>query len=68
MGVDQFHTDLPSPLLFNDTDTLVQIKDNALSFLLDGNVLAKCQGQDVHFMNKFDLADNYEKLMELAND
>jgi hypothetical protein len=68
MGADQFHADLPSPLLFNDKDTLLQIKGNVLSFLLDNDILVKCQGQDVHFMNKFDLADNYEKLMELTND
>lgn len=68
LGVEKFHTDLPSPLLFNDKDTLLQVKGNTLSFLLDGDTLTKCQGQDVHFMNKYDLANNYEQLMELADD
>lgn len=67
-GVNQFHTKLPSPLFFTDKDKLLQIKDGALTFLMSGEVLVRCQGQDVHFLDKYDLLDNYTELMELAND
>lgn len=67
-GINQFHRELPSPLLFNDRDKLVNIKSNNLTWLLQDDVLVKCNNQDIHYMNKFDLANNYNSLMELADD
>jgi hypothetical protein len=64
---DKFHRSLPSPILFNDRDKLVKISDTGLSWVAgDQNQLIKTSGQDIHMMNKFDLLDNIDKLMELT--
>jgi hypothetical protein len=66
---DQFHKPLPSPILFNDQDKLVKISDQGLSWVVGPlNQLIKTSGQDIHMMNKFDLLDNLDRLMELTND
>jgi hypothetical protein len=64
---DNFHVGLPSPILFNDRDALVKISDTGLSWIVgDQNQLVKTSGQDIHMMNKFDLLDNLDQLMELT--
>jgi len=64
---DHFHIGLPSPVLFNDRDKLVKISDTGLTWVGgDQNQLVKTSGQDIHMMNKFDLLDNIDQLMELA--
>jgi hypothetical protein len=68
MMVD-FHTALPSPVLFNDRDQLIKVSDQGLSWIVGmENFLIKTTDQDVHMMNKFDLLDNLDKLTELSND
>ena len=67
-GVEKFHIDLPSPILFTDKDKLVKISKQGLTALLDDNMLVKSQGQDVHLMNKFDILEHYDQLTELVND
>jgi hypothetical protein len=58
---------LPAPVLFSDKDQLIQISSNGLTFWRsENNAFIKTQGQDVHLMNKLDLLDNYDSLMELA--
>jgi len=45
----------------------VKISDTGLSWVAgDQNQLIKTSGQDIHMMNKFDLLDNIDKLMELT--
>jgi hypothetical protein len=66
---DNFHTALPSPILFNDQDQLIKISQNGLSWITGHqNQLVKTHGQDIHMMNKFDLMDNLDRLMELTDD
>ena len=67
-GLNKFHIDLPSPIFFTDKDKLVKISKNGLTFVSEDNMLYKSQGQDIHLMNKFDILENYEQLMELLND
>lgn len=65
---------LPSPIFIRDVDLLVKIDKTQLLFLLkdynkqDNYLLLKTQGQDIHFMNKRNLLDNLDSLLELAND
>lgn len=66
MGTDKFHTALPSPVLFNDKDSIVKISTEGITVLTDNNRLVKTQGQDIHLMNKFDLLTNIGQLTELA--
>lgn len=65
-GIDKFYTALPSPLIFTDKDEILQIKDHTVSILVNGDTLVKATGQDIHYMNKFDLLDKLPQLTELA--
>jgi len=65
-GLDKFYTALPSPIIFTDKDEILQVKDQTLTVLMCGETLVKTQGQDIHYMNKFDLLDKLPKLMELV--
>lgn len=71
-GLEKWHGDLPVPLLFKDTDSIVDVKLNGqLTFLIDDLTtyyVARSIGQDVHVMNKNSLLDNLGQLMELADD
>lgn len=59
---------LPRPLLFTSKDKLVKASNTGLTFLLSFNEdrVVKTHAQDVHMMNKQDLVDNINQLMELA--
>ena len=60
---------LPSPLFFKDVDTIIDICDgNILINMTDGskNVLLPVKGSDLHFLNKKNILENYDKLMEMA--
>ena len=68
-GLDKFYTELPAPILFTDKDKLVKISEcGSLTFLMSFNEgrLAKTHGQDIHMMNKYDILDNIDELMELS--
>jgi hypothetical protein len=73
-GIDKWYGELSSPILIRDSDSLCQIKNNQLTFLIkdynkqDNWILLSTQDQDIHFMNKLNLLENLDKLMELAND
>jgi hypothetical protein len=68
-GLDKFYTELPAPIWATDQDKLVKVgNDGNLVFLiphLEGRVI-RSKGQDIHFMNKYDMLDNIEQLSELA--
>jgi hypothetical protein len=69
---DMWHGELPVPLFYRDTDEILKVdNDGSLVFLLkrlsgDDYALTKCQGQDVHIMNKRSLLANLDKLLELS--
>lgn len=71
-GLEQWHGKLPIPLLFKDTDLIVDVKPTGqITFLIDN--LASCYvarsiDQDIHIMNKNSLLDNLDQILELAND
>lgn len=70
-GIDKWHGELPIPLYFIDSDEIVNVtKEGQINFLIrtrnGDHVLTKCQGQDVHIMNKRSLLANVDKFMELA--
>ena len=71
-GLERWHGELPIPLLFKDTDKIINIRSNGqLTILLehlDAHYVSKTIDQDVHFMNKYSLLDKLDQLMELAND
>lgn len=74
-GLDGWHGELPVPLLFKDSDEIINIKeDGQVTFLckdftkLDNYLLAKTKSQDVHIMNKKTILDNLDQLLELANE
>jgi hypothetical protein len=62
-GADQYYIALPSPILFNDQDSLVgkkavekTIAKKDLTWIVgEQNILVKTQNQDIHMMNKLDL-------------
>jgi hypothetical protein len=73
-GTDPWHGDLPVPLLFRESDLIFKIKDSGqVIFLMpdraipDNYLLARSHQQDVHVMNKPNLLDNLDRLMELAS-
>lgn len=59
---------LPQPLLFTGKDKLVKASSTGLTFLMSFNEdrLVRTQDQDIHMMNKQDLVDNIDALLELA--
>jgi hypothetical protein len=67
-GLDDWHGLLPSPILYKDTDHLIKIDKDHFVFLLEGHrkYLMKSQGQDIHMMNKRDILNNLDSLLELA--
>ena len=67
-GLDAWHGLLPSPIMYKDTDQLIKVDKQHLVVLLEGQTkyLMKSSGQDVHMMNKRDILDNLDNLMELA--
>jgi hypothetical protein len=71
-GLEKWHGDLPIPLIFKDTDEIINIRSSGqLTFLLehpDSYYVARSIDHDVHFMNKYSLLDNLDQLLELAND
>jgi hypothetical protein len=71
-GLEKWHGELPIPLLFKDTDKIINVAQNGqLTFLLehpDTYYVARSLDQDIHVMNKYSLLDNLDQLMELAND
>lgn len=71
-GCDPVHGTLPIPVFYIDKDRIVDIQSNdQITFLVDNSsnpIVSKCQGQDVHIMNKRDLLDHLDRLMELANE
>jgi hypothetical protein len=73
-GLSQYHGELAVPLLFKDSDELIEVKENGqLTFLMQepqnqkNYILTKAKDQDVHIMNKYSLLDNLPKLLELAD-
>jgi len=71
-GCEPVHGTLPVPVFYIDKDRIVGIQSNdQITFLVDNNskpIVSKCQGQDVHIMNKRDLLAHLDKLMELTNE
>lgn len=73
-GSDPWWSPLPSPIFIRDVNVLHQIKDRALTFLIkdynkqDNWVLLTTENQDLHFMNKVNLLEHIDALMELTND
>lgn len=65
---------LPSPIFIRDVDSLIKVDQDRLLFMLkdynkqDNYLLLRTQRQDIHLMNKRNLLDNFDALMELAND
>lgn len=60
---------LPPPLFFKDSDSIVDISEgNILINIADGvkNILLPVKDFDIHFLNKKNILENYDKLMELA--
>ena len=72
-GINPWHGELPVPLLIKDTDTIVDIRPTGEIVFLsrdvvtDSYALAHCCNQDVHVMNKQNILDNVDQLLELAN-
>jgi hypothetical protein len=70
---EKWHGELPVPLLFKESDYIVDIKDNGqINFIssqvtTDQDFLIKTKDQNLHLMNKRDILKNLERLMELAN-
>jgi hypothetical protein len=65
-GAYQYYTALPSPLLFNDTDSLVSITETSLTWVMsDENILARTTNQDIHMMNKIELIEKKDTLANL---
>lgn len=65
--VDEYN--LPNVYSTPDKDTLYDINNNKLKFLLshmDRNIAASVGNKDVHIMNKYSIMRNYDKFMELA--
>jgi hypothetical protein len=74
-GAGQWHGELPVPLIFADSDVIIDVKDNGqLTFLLGDKdrpndyLLAKSHNQDVHILNKRNILANLDKLRKLANE
>lgn len=67
-GLEQWHGELPSPIMYKDTDLLIKNDNGKFVFLIDGatKYLTKCHGQDIHMMNKRDILKNLDTLLELA--
>jgi hypothetical protein len=69
-GLDKFYVNLPEPVWFTDKDQLVKISGDTLTWAMNSNntQFVRTQGQDIHMMNKHDLLNNIDQLMELAHD
>lgn len=70
-GIDKFHGELPVPLFYIDTDSIIDVgTDGDIKFLVKTrqgtDVVSHCKDQDVHIMNKRSLLANLDKLMRLA--
>ena len=72
-GADQYYIALPSPILFNDQDSLVSkkavektIAKKDLTWIVgEQNILVKTQNQDIHMMNKLDLLKKIDTFLNL---
>ena len=67
-GISQFHTNLPSPVMFGDKDTIVKISKQGVTVLTEKNELVKTAGQDIHVLNKYTILDYCDQLRELLHD
>jgi len=69
-GTDTWHGKLPMPLHFIDSDEIIKVTDQGqINFLVPtkkGPIMTRCQGQDVHIMNKRSILKNLDKLLELT--
>jgi hypothetical protein len=62
---------LPVPVLVKETDKLHTVKDQSLSFLIkdfseNRDTIIRYQGQDIHYMNKWDLVSRARDFLTLA--
>jgi len=60
---------LPSPLFFTDVDNIIDVVDDQLLILATNgskNIILPLNGIDIHFLNKKNILENYDKLMELV--
>jgi hypothetical protein len=65
-GAEKYYTALPSPILFNDRDSLLKITDTGLTWAVsDQNILVKTTNQDIHMMNKIELLEKIDALVNL---
>lgn len=69
---DCWQGELPTPLLFRDSDEIITVHNTGqINMLLQTPglqyLVAKCQGQDVHMMNKRNIISNLESLLKLAD-
>lgn len=68
-GFKELDIFLPSPLFFTDVDNIVEVFDNQiLVSATNGSktVILPLSDIDIHFLNKKNILENYDKLMELA--
>lgn len=70
---DQWQGILPPPVLIKDTDQIVSINKDRMVFLVkqisaNTDWLINTVNQDIHLMNKRALLDNFNTLIEFAND
>jgi len=62
-GAEKYYIALPSPVLFNDRDSLVKITNTGLTWVAgDQNILVKTKDQDIHMMNKIELLEKIQVL------
>jgi hypothetical protein len=65
-GAEKYYVALPSPILFNDRDSLVKITNTGLTWVAgDQNILVKTKDQDIHMMNKIELLEKIQALDRL---
>ena len=71
-GLSKWHGVLASPLMFSEYDEIVDVKGLGDITIMSKNIqgngefqLVRCQGQDIHIMNKRDLLANLTRIMEL---
>jgi len=71
-GTNQWHGELPVPVLYDDNSELANIRSDQLTFVSkdqhspNNYFLSRCKNQDVHVLNKFSILANIQSLMELV--
>jgi hypothetical protein len=71
---DKWYSELPVPLFLKENDNIVDIREDGRFVFFNKqqhdlqDFLIKAYKQDIHLMNKQDILDNFDKLMELANE